>query len=240
MDKIGGRYQVLQELGTGATAQVLLVWDEVLHRKLAVKKSKLKELLVQEGRVLASLSASLFPHLYDYREEQEFGYLFIEYVQGENLKMRAVRIGRFTVQEVLHIGLQIAEALHLLHVGPKVYVYGDIKPENVIMQDNGTIKLIDFGAACDLQEGNQIRGGTKFYAPPEMWNQKPDIRNDIYSLGIMLKFLFLYGERTQDELDDAIVRMIERCIQKNVLYRYQSMEQLINQLKVLVEEYRLR
>lgn len=231
MEKIGGRYKVLEEIGAGATARVFLVWDKVLLRNLAVKESREKELLLQEGRVLASLSASFFPHLYDYREEQEFGYLFLEYVQGETLKTRAERIGRFTVQEVIHIGSQIAEALHLLHSGSKAYVYGDMKPENVIIQNNGMIKLIDFGAACDLQGELKIRGGTSFYAPPEMWNGRPDIRNDIYSFGVMLKLLFLYGDRKQDELDDDIVRMIERCTQKNVSYRYQTMEQLMNQLK---------
>lgn len=240
MENIRGRYRVIGELGTGATASVLLVYDEILHRKLAVKKSINKELLMQEGKVLASLSASFYPCLYDYQEEQGIGYLFLEYVEGENLKQRAERIGRFSIQEVLYIGLQIAEALHILHTGSKGYIYGDLKPENIMIQNDSKVKLIDFGAVCDLQETTVIRGGTGLYAPPEMWNRKPDIRNDIYSIGMLLKSLFQYGERTLSEVDYDIVRMIEKCMQKDLVNRYQTMEQLLKTIKSLAEQYRVR
>lgn len=236
MEKIGGRYSVLEEIGTGATARVLRIRDEVLFRNLAVKVSREKDLLVQEGRVLASFSASFFPQVYDYWENQELGYLFMEYVQGENLQKRAKRIGKFTMQEILHIALQIAEALQLLHGGPTAYVYGDMKPEHIIIQSDGMVKLIDFGAACNLEEEYQMRGGTKAYAPPEMWNRKPDIRNDIYSYGVLLKFLFFYGDRNREAPYAELLRIIERCIQKDIMNRYQSMEQLISQLRLCAEK----
>ncbi len=235
MDKTTLRYQYLKELGKGATARVYLVYDEVLGRKVAVKKSRNKQLLMQEGRALASLSASFFPKLFDFKEDDEYGFLYMEYVEGETLADRAQRICCFTMQEAIHIAIQVAKALFAIHNHEVPYVFGDLKPENIMIQSTGDVRLVDFGAACSLHEKVTYRGGTKAYAPPELWNGKPDIRNDVYSFGVLLQFLMQHCEHNHRSYED-VIRILERCTHKDIKYRFQSMEAVISLLTKLQEQ----
>lgn len=232
MIKIFNRYELVKELGNGATSHVYLAWDRLLFRKTAVKVGNNEELLLKEARCLSEFVKPCFPVLYDYAKEGESIYLFMEYVEGENLQERFTRIGRYTEKEVLHIACQAAQAIQFLHTGKTPYVYGDIKLENIMVQKDGCIKLVDFGALCPLTESagaGTLRGGTPEYAPPDMWQGYPDIRSDIYALGkLMLILLQISG---MQNMGAKAERIIERCTQKQKEYRYQSMGQVISELE---------
>lgn len=232
------RYEIKKLLGSGATAEVYLVYDKVLGRKLALKKGVEKSVLRREAEILAGFSAPYFPVLYDYAEQGEAALLFMEYIEGENLSERKRRIGSYTEEEALRIAVKIAKALSYLHARKKPYVYGDIKPENVMMPADGSIKLIDFGAAvqldgkpdCSIEEK---RGGTPLYAPPQQWMGRPDVRNDIYALGRLLQDMLKMGRG--GILSRGSRRLIERCVQRQPEKRYASAEAFLKEAEVLLK-----
>lgn len=230
---IFNRYELVKELGGGATSRVYLAWDRLLYRKTAVKTGDSEELFLREARCLSQFVKPCFPVLYDYAQKGKCFYLFMEYVEGENLKERLARTGGYTEKEVIYIACQTAQAIQLLHTGKTPYVYGDIKLENIMLQKDGSVKLVDFGALCPLKEpagGSMLRGGTPRYAPPDMWQGQPDIRSDIYALGKLMHYLLQISGR--QSIGVKTERIIERCTQKQKKSRYQSMEQVISELKI--------
>lgn len=222
------RFEILKILGAGATATVYLAWDRLLSRYVAIKAGKEKELLLREAECMASLHGVYFPAIYDCVESRRQVYLVMEYVEGENLLQRKERIGKYTETEVVAIALQVAEAMAELHTGKKPKVYGDIKPENIMMQPDGKIKVVDFGtvlATGSSQEASvHVRGGTLTFAAPEQWKEPPDIRNDIYGLGMLMQNLL----SNDGELccTPHVRSIIERCTQKQKKKRFRDMEEV--------------
>lgn len=238
MQKQEERFEIMKLLGSGATARVYLAYDRLLKRKLALKLGREKSLLKREAELLAGFSTPFFPSLYDYTEDEELGLLFMEYIEGENLAERKKRIDCFTEEEALEIAVKIAKALICLHTGKPPYVYGDLKPENIMISVNGSFKLIDFGSAVPLgREGKgsegEKRGGTPIYAPPEQWTGRPDVRNDIYAMGRLLQDMLKMGRG--GILGRGSRRLIERCVQKQPEKRYASMEIFLEEAKALLK-----
>ena len=222
------RFEILKVLGVGATATVHLAWDRCLSRLVAVKAGEEKELLLREAECMASLCGTYLPAIYDCMESCRQVYLVMEYVEGENLLQRKERIGRYTEEEVLAIALQVAEAMTELHEGKQPKVYGDIKPENIVMQPDGKIRVVDFGtvlaAGSSKDDKVQVRGGTLTFAAPEQWKEPPDIRNDIYGLGMLMQNLLSHEGKL---CCSAHVRsIIERCTQKAKEKRFRDMEEV--------------
>lgn len=226
------RYHVIKKLGEGATAQVFLVSDRLLGRNMAVKQGADKALLLAEAKVLASVSHAAFPVLYDYREDETGGSLFMEYIAGENLRQRRERISRYTQEEVVRIVCMTAEAVMSLHEAGTAYVYGDIKPENIMVQPDGRVRLVDLGAAvsvagngCGIRiNGTAQRGATPLYAAPEAWQGRPDVRNDIYALGRLMQVLL---PDSNEKCSAGYRRIVERCVQKSPDCRYGSMREFL-------------
>lgn len=232
------RYDVIKVLGVGATATVYLAWDGVLSRFVAVKCGTDKKLLLQEARWQSAVPCGYFPAIYDYVEIGVHICLIMENINGENLVQRKQRIGRFTEEEVVAIAMQVAEALKVLHSLKAVLVYSDIKPENIMIQAEGNVRIVDFGAVAPEGEGmgdsakgeGNVRGGTLRFAAPEQWKELPDIRNDIYGLGCLMKELLMQGGKLC--CSGKTRRIIERCMQKQKEGRFRDMEQFISALKV--------
>lgn len=236
MEETKERYEVLKTLGSGATAEVFLLYDKVLERKLALKRGCKKEILRREAKLLAGFSSPYFPALYDYTEEGGESRLWMEYIDGENLADRKRRIGRYTETEALEIGVHIAQALHVLHTASPPWVYGDIRPENIMMTGTGGVKLIDFGSAVEagtpLDREDRQRGGTPLYAPPEHWTGIPDVRGDIYALGRLMQDMLQMGRG--GVVSRECRRIIERCVQKQPPKRYASAEEFAKEAGLLL------
>ncbi len=234
MNHILERYEIIKEIGSGATARVYLAEDRIILRKVAIKQGNHKELLLKEAIFQANHSSAFFPMLYDYAEGERSVYLIMELVEGENLKERFQRIGRYTQEEVLKIACMIAQAIDSIHTKEPSYVYGDIKPENIMIQPDGRVRIIDFGTVAKIEEDKsftlgEIRGGTRFYAPPEKWQGRPDIRSDIYALGRLMQVLLQMGRK--HVIEGKVTRLIEKCIQEQPRYRYQSMSRFLADAK---------
>lgn len=238
------RYFLMKILGVGGTSTVFLAMDERIQRKRAIKAVK-KEIFSehkfwkQESLILKRLHHEHIAEIFDVLEDQDFFYLVMEYVEGCTLR-RLLETGRcFSVRQTAAIGEQICEILSFLH-GQKIpVIYGDLKPENLMMEKSGRIVLIDFGASeFSSTKQRETCWGTESYAAPEQKekNGKTDARSDIYSLGIIL-YELLYGEvflrnkveQSKDEMD----QIIEKCTRCNQDERYQKAEEVAESLEIM-------
>lgn len=219
------RYRILKKIGEGATAEVFLAYDAVTDRRVAIKCGFRRGLLQREARMQAMLSHSAFPCLYDYAEREGKSLLFMEYIEGENLKQRRHRIRFYRQQEAVRIVQGTAEALLPLHEAQIPFVYGDIKPEHILLQPDGKLRLVDLGAAVAADRDSPFkRGGTPGYVPPETWSGRPDPRNDIYALGKLMQMLMEDGKSLPSPGYRAVA---ERCVQRDPAARYRSLREFL-------------
>ncbi len=208
MDKVSagkiGKYEIIKVLGRGGMGEVILAQDEVLGRRVAIKrpfKSALEEGLARfqlEARA-ATLRHPNIPAVYEMGEEDGLPYIVMEFVEGEALD-KIINSGRhIDLIAKLSIIEQVCSALGYAH--EKGIIHRDIKPANVIVQPDGVAKIIDFGIAkiqepggnAALTQTSQILGSLYYIAPERFKGEASDGRVDIFSAGVML-FKLLTGK----------------------------------------------
>ena len=202
---IGDRYRIVQALGHGGTGTTYEAEDLQTHRRVAVKALSLRqmkdwkvlELLEREAKVLQNLDHPAIPKYLDYiraddRENRHF-YLVQELVEGDSLADKMAKRWRPKEAQVKAIAFQILEILQYLHGLRPPVIHRDIKPENILMQPDGKVFLIDFGAVQDVYRNTFTREGsfvgTLGYMPPEQFRGKALPATDLYALGATLLFL---------------------------------------------------
>lgn len=198
-----GRYNIIQFINQGGMAAVYLGADTRLgNRNVAVKEMNPANLppsdqqwaitaFRQEAQVLAGLNHPAIARVVDFFQEGPFWYLVMEYVAGEALDVALSRFPRGLAEaQVLNWAAQLGGALDYLHQLYPPVIFRDLKPGNVMVQPDGTLKLIDFGIARYFKPGqNQdtLRLGTPGYAAPEQYGRgQTDARSDVYSFGVLL------------------------------------------------------
>jgi len=199
-----GKYEIIKVLGRGGMGEVLLAQDEVLGRRVAIKrpfKTALEEGLARfqvEARA-ATLRHPNIPAVYEMGEEDGLPYIVMEFVEGEPLD-KIINSGRHVdLITKLSIIEQVCSALGYAH--EKGIIHRDIKPANVIVQPDGVAKIIDFGIAkiqdpggnAALTQTSQILGSLYYIAPERFKGEASDGRVDIFSAGVML-FKLLTGK----------------------------------------------
>lgn len=196
---LNGRYRLEKHLATGGMSEVWRATDTTLGRTVAVKVL-LPNLLSDPGfaarfraeaMTLASLRHPGVVDIFDSGEERlsegrRVLYLVMEYVAGEPLSRRIARVGRLDPRETLSLVAQAAEALHAAH--GKGIVHRDVKPSNLLIKANGTVKLVDFGvarsaAASNLTGTNAIVGTALYMAPEQARGLPVSAATDVYALG---------------------------------------------------------
>src|SRR5215204_5203430 len=202
---LNGRYRLDAQVGAGGMSTVYRAFDTTLERRVAVKlmhreiasDSDQLERFRREARSVAQLSHPHIVGVIDAGEEDGRPYIVFEYVEGETLKDRIRRMGRLPVDEAIAYAIEISRALAAAHA--RHIVHRDVKPQNVLIDEEGSAKVTDFGIARSLdEEGLTAEGrvlGTTDYVSPEQ-ALGHDIANgqcDIYSLGIVL-FEMLTGD----------------------------------------------
>lgn len=208
-----GRYQITKRIGQGGMGAIYLADDLRFSQRVAVVKEMLDHFqdpeqrriatnnFDREAEMLANLKHPGIPEVYDRFTEGNRHYLVMEYVNGADLEQRLMNQDNepFNEADVLDWSVQICEILHYLHRQNPPIVYRDMKPANLILNEEGRIYVVDFGIARHFnptKKGTMI--GTQGYAPPEQYRGQVEPRSDIYALAATMHHL-LTGRDPQAE-----------------------------------------
>src|SRR4051812_9056981 len=202
--QLSGRYRLDAQIGSGGMSTVYRAFDLTLERPVAIKlmhreiasDSDQLERFRREARAVARLSHPHIVGVIDAGEDEHRPYIVFEYVEGETLKERIRRMGRLPIDEAIAYTIEIARALGCAHSNH--IVHRDIKPQNVLLDEEGSAKVTDFGIARSLEEegltaDGRVLGTTDYVSPEQALGHDVDGQSDIYSLGIVL-FEMLTGD----------------------------------------------
>ena len=201
---LNGRYRLEARIGAGGMSTVYRATDETLQRQVAIKlmhreiatDSDQLERFRREARAVAQLSHPHIVGVIDYGEDDSRPYIVFEYVEGETLKERIRRSGRLPITEAVAYAIEIARALGTAHA--RHIVHRDVKPQNVLIDEEGSAKVTDFGIARTLDEegltaDGRVLGTTDYVSPEQALGRPVTGQSDLYSLGIVL-YEMLTGE----------------------------------------------
>ena len=193
---LDNRYEILESIGTGGMAVVYKARCHRLNRLVAIKI--LKDELSQdeefrrrfhaESQAVAMLSHPNIVSVYDVSTTDEADYIVMELIDGITLKQYMEKKGVLNWKETLHFGMQIAKALE--HAHSRGIVHRDIKPHNVMVLKNGSVKVTDFGIARIMSKSNTLTkealGSVHYISPEQAKGGRVDARSDLYSLGVVM------------------------------------------------------
>lgn len=268
---LGGRYELIEKIGAGGMAIVYKARCHLLNRYVAVKilRPELVEdenfvkRFKRESQAAASLSHPNIVNVYDVGQEDGIYYIVMEYVCGKTLKDYVREKGKLDSREAIKIALQIAAALE--HAHKNGIVHRDIKPQNILIGDDYTVKVADFGIARAVTSttitlaGSNVVGSVHYFSPEQARGGYTDAKSDIYSLGIVLYEMVtgtlpFEGDtavsvaikhiqekvKPPGEINPGIYKslqdIIQKAIEKQPERRYQSAGQMIEDLKRALEE----
>lgn len=215
-----GRYEIIKELGKGGMGVVYQAHDPQIDRSVALKVLRVDRVVneefvlrfFKEAKFIGRLSHPNIVTVYDVGRDHGTIYIAMEYLQGQPLN-EVIRSGRLSVEKIIGIALQVANALGYAH--EKGIVHRDIKPSNIILTDEGNVKLTDFGIARaeDSNAAQQTQTGvilgTPFYMSPEqVMGKRVDGRSDLFSLGVIIYELIVGRKPFKGDHFTAIFRAI--------------------------------
>ena len=194
--KINDRYEIIKSIGEGGMANVYLAKDIILDRNVAIKilrgdlagDEKFVRRFQREALSASSLSHPNIVEMYDVGEDNGTYYIVMEYVQGMTLKQLIKKKGCLSLSEAIDIMLQITDGIKAAH--DSYIIHRDLKPQNILIQDNGEIKITDFGIAMalnstQLTQTNSVMGSVHYLPPEQASGKGATIKSDIYSMGIL-------------------------------------------------------
>lgn len=261
---INGRYEIVKLIGEGGMANVYLAFDPILKRNVAVKilrgdlsnDEKFIKRFKREAISASSLAHPNIVEIYDVGEENGNYFIVMEYVDGVTLKTLIKKRSKMILAEVLDITKQVASGLECAHAS--FIIHRDIKPQNIMVLDDGLVKITDFGIAVasnseSLTQTNSVMGSVH-YLPPEQANGTGStVKSDIYSLGIMM-FEMLTGKVPfkgetaveiaikqlkeplpsislyRDDIPQSVENIILKACAKNPENRYENVKEMLYDL----------
>ncbi len=246
---IDGKYEIVRQIGKGGMSIVYLAMDKRLSKQWAVKeyrkdkndesnKAALQSLL-KEADIMKKLDHPTLPRIVDVIDTSSTVYMIMDYIEGEPMHKVLEAYGALPQEAVIKWAIQLSEVLNYLHTRVPPVIYRDMKPSNIMLKPDNTIRLFDFGIAKEYKEGNDsdtVILGTPGYAAPEQYdeNKQSDARTDIYSLGVTL-FQLVTGEPPQNlcpirqvnsNLSAALEYVINKCTQLKPSDRFQNCTEL--------------
>jgi len=195
--KINDRYDIVKSIGEGGMANVYLANDKILDRKVALKvlrgdlssDDKFIRRFQREALSVSNLSHPNIVEVYDVGEEDGQHYIVMEYIEGKTLKQLLKKRETLTLSEVIDIMIQLTDGIS--HAHESYIIHRDIKPQNIMIEDNGKIKITDFGIAMalnatQLTQTNSVMGSVHYLPPEQASGKGATIKSDLYSLGILM------------------------------------------------------
>ena len=261
---LAGRYELIEKIGDGGMAVVYKAKDKLLNRYIAIKilrpeftkDAAFVENFKRESQAAAALSHPNIVAVYDVGREGNINYIVMELINGRSLSDIIAEEAPMDYRKVIDITRQVASALSVAH--SKKIIHRDVKPQNIMITEDGTAKLADFGIAkavndATLSTGSKIIGSVHYFSPEQARGNYVDERSDIYSLGIVM-YEMLTGKvpfdgdnpvtvalkhineeiKPPSELVSGIPPQLERavlkCANKFQTNRYASANELIEDL----------
>ena len=243
---VSGKYQVVEELGSGGSGEVYKAYHVNLKTPWAIKIFPSNdEFAENELTVLKKLNHPAFPRVVDVVREYDKTIVVFDYYEGPNLQKLIEFYGKIDEKRVYYWAIQILDAFSYLHnISPEPIIYRDLKPSNLIVLEDDTVKLIDFGSARQFKQSNRddtVYLGTPGYAAPEQYGSgQTDVRTDIYNFGMTI-FHLVTGIhplkcnelQMKDLLEDAGVSrnfssLILKCIAKDPDERFMNVDEIKN------------
>ncbi len=270
--KINDRYQIIKTIGEGGMANVYLAYDTILDRDVAVKvlrgdlatDEKFVRRFQREALSASSLSHPNIVEVYDVGEDNGSYYIVMEYIEGKHLKQLLKRRGSLTLTEVVDIMLQVTDGMSAAH--DSYIIHRDIKPQNIMILENGLIKITDFGIAMalnstQLTQTNSVKGSVHYLPPEQASGKGATIQSDVYSMGILMYELLtgtlpFRGDNAVEialkhikepfpsireklpSIPQSIENIIMRATAKNVKNRYTDAKEMHDDLKTALTDAR--
>ena len=194
--KINDRYEIIRSIGEGGMANVYLGYDTILDRNVAIKvlrgdlsnDEKFVSRFQREALSASSLAHPNIVEMYDVGEDDGLYYIVMEYVDGKTLKQMLKRRGNLTISEAIDIMLQLTDGM--IHAHDSYIIHRDLKPQNIMIKDDGQLKITDFGIAMalnstQLTQTNSVMGSVHYLPPEQASGKGSTIKSDIYSMGII-------------------------------------------------------
>ena len=270
---IDNRYKIIGSIGEGGMANVYLAWDTILEREVAVKilrgdlshDEKFIKRFQREANAASSLRHPNIVEMYDVGEDEGKYFIVMEYVKGKTLKSLIKKRGALNLTEAIDIMLQITSGIACAH--DSYIIHRDIKPQNILILEDGRVKITDFGIAMALKNNELTQTdsvmGSVHYLPPEQANGNGSTtKSDIYSTGILFYELLtgkvpFKGENAveialkhmkepipsvrkfNEEIPQSVENIILRACAKNPKNRYSSVAEMYEDIKTCLSEDRM-
>lgn len=269
---INNRYELIRKIGTGGMAEVYLAHDRVLDREVALKvlRADLSSDPVallrfqREAHSGSGLNDPNVVEIYDVGSENGKQYIVMEYVQGVTAKELIMRRGSLDTEEAVDFMIQLASGIAKAHA--QGIVHRDIKPQNILVKGDGTLKVTDFGIAqseeaMQLTKTDSVIGSIHYLAPECVRGEGASVQSDIYSMGIIfyeiltgkppfqgempveiamkqIRDLIPSVQKFNPNIPNSIVNIINKATSKSLKHRYPNAEALIEDLSTCLSEER--
>ncbi|MGE8079208.1 Stk1 family PASTA domain-containing Ser/Thr kinase [Peribacillus loiseleuriae] len=263
--RINGRYKLLEMVGGGGMANVYLAQDMILEREVALKILRMdfnndEEFIKRFNREAQSATSLTHPNIvsiYDVGEEDDIYYIVMEYVRGLTLKQYIQKFYPVPIEKALDILKQITSAISQAHHNG--IIHRDIKPQNILIDDHGNVKITDFGialalSATNITQTNAVLGSVHYLSPEQARGGMANNKSDIYSLGIVM-FELLTGrlpfsgesavsialkhlqtetpspKRWNPSIPQSVENIILKATAKDSYYRYETVDEMEEDIK---------
>ncbi|WP_421384526.1 Stk1 family PASTA domain-containing Ser/Thr kinase [Bacillus salacetis] len=271
--RISGRYKIVEMIGGGGMANVYLAKDMILDREVAIKMLRLdfaneEEFIKRFQREAQSATSLAHPNIvsiYDVGEEDDIYYIVMEYVNGMTLKQYIQKHSPISIEKTIDIMRQLASAIS--HAHQNHIVHRDIKPQNILIDYDGTVKITDFGiamalSATSITQTNSVLGSVHYLSPEQARGGMATRKSDIYSLGIVM-FELLSGRlpfsgesavsialkhlqsetpslrRWNQDIPQSVENIVLKATAKDPFQRYDSVEEIEEELRTALDPERL-
>lgn len=267
---LGNRYELLEKIGEGGMSEVFKARCNKLNRFVAVKILKkefcnnadIAEKFKGEATAIATLSDNNIVNILDVGTQDNINYIVMEYVKGKTLKDIIKQVGKMNYETAISVAIQIARALDCAHRNN--IIHRDVKPQNILVTEDGIMKVTDFGIAKSttsetITNTSTIMGSAHYLSPEQAKGSFIDCRTDLYSLGVVLYEMVTGNlpfqadtavtialkhvqedvvppKNLNSKVPDSLNQLILKAMEKEPIKRYQSAKEMIADLQKIKDD----